>query len=68
MMASVIYSAREAVEKPASLVKKILSLVNQWLQNQRTRKQLADLPEYLLNDIGITKEKANQEVRRNFWD
>ncbi len=68
MMASVIYSAREAVGKPTSLVKKIFSLVNQWVQNQRTRKQLADMPEHLLDDIGITKEQANQEVSRHFWD
>ncbi|KGY12574.1 hypothetical protein NM22_10400 [Vibrio tubiashii] len=48
--------------------KKILTLVNRWWRNYRTRKQLKDLPAHLLNDIGLTKEQAHQESMRHFWD
>jgi len=48
--------------------KKFLTLVKRWWRNYRTRKQLKDLPTHLLDDIGLTKEQAHQEIRRHFWD
>lgn len=48
--------------------KKILTLVQCWWRNYRTRKQLKDLPDHLLNDIGLTTEQAHQESMRHFWD
>jgi uncharacterized protein YjiS (DUF1127 family) len=68
MATSAIYSARVAVKKPTSLIKKAFSLIKRWFQNYRTRRKLAEIPEHLLDDIGITKEQANKEIRRPFWD
>ncbi len=35
---------------------------------QRTRKELLNLSESQLNDIGRTKEQAQKEANRDFWD
>ncbi len=33
----------------------------------KTRKQLLELPDYLLKDIGLDRHIANQEARKAFW-
>ncbi|WP_038175028.1 DUF1127 domain-containing protein [Vibrio pacinii] len=48
--------------------KKILTNVSQWWRNYRTRKDLANLSEHLLEDIGVGREQARQESIRHFWD
>lgn len=48
--------------------KKILTLLKRWWRNHRTRKQLKDLPDHLLDDLGLTKEQSYQESVRSFWD
>ncbi|MCG9785947.1 DUF1127 domain-containing protein [Vibrio barjaei] len=50
-----------------SLTKLILTYVRQWRQNQRTRKVLSEMPDHLLEDIGVTRDQANRESRRPFW-
>ena len=35
---------------------------------QRTRKELLDLSEEQLKDIGISKAQALKEANRGFWD
>ena len=37
-----------------------------WRRNRRTRRQLSDLPPWLLNDVGITPRQAREEARRMF--
>lgn len=39
-----------------------------WRQAARTRKQLADLPDNALADIGLTRDMALREAGRPFWD
>lgn len=34
----------------------------------RQRRALADLPDHLLRDIGVTREQATREASRPFWD
>lgn len=38
------------------------------LTMQRTRTHLAELPDYLLEDIGITRDEAHDEASRHAWD
>ncbi|MDW6001685.1 DUF1127 domain-containing protein [Vibrio mangrovi] len=49
-------------------VKNIYSLIKQWRQNAKTRRQLSELPEHLLEDIGVTPEEAHKESQKYFWD
>ena len=39
-----------------------------WWRNARTRRQLADLPPHLLHDIGVSRDEAEREAARAFWD
>ncbi|KAB0290480.1 DUF1127 domain-containing protein [Vibrio fortis] len=51
-----------------SMIKKFYFKVQQFRQNSKTRKHLADLPDHLLNDIGLTHTEAQQEARKAFWE
>lgn len=39
-----------------------------WYRTRRTRRQLADLSDHALQDLGLTREAALQEALRPFWD
>ncbi len=39
-----------------------------WRHAARTRKQLAELPDNALADIGLTRDMALREAERPFWD
>jgi uncharacterized protein YjiS (DUF1127 family) len=45
----------------------IPSVVNGWINRYRARKQLANLPEYLLKDIGLNKHDVEAEINKPFW-
>lgn len=51
-----------------SVVKLILTKVNEWRRNSVTRKELEHLSEHMLNDIGLTRSEADRESARYFWD
>ncbi|MEZ8377230.1 DUF1127 domain-containing protein [Vibrio splendidus] len=53
---------------PSLSVKKFYSKFRLYLQNRRTRKHLAELSDHLLEDVGITRGQANEEVRKAFWE
>ena len=46
----------------------ILRSMGNMLAITRQRKALADLPEHLLNDIGVTAQEAVEEAGRPAWD
>ena len=45
----------------------VLKTLQVWHQRRVTRRQLSQLPDYLLRDIGITRADAEQEVNKTFW-
>ncbi|MEZ8734536.1 DUF1127 domain-containing protein [Vibrio sp. 10N.286.49.E11] len=49
-------------------IKKFYSKFRIYLQNRRTRKHLAELSDHLLEDVGITREQANEEMKKSFWE
>ncbi|WP_210472455.1 DUF1127 domain-containing protein [Vibrio crassostreae] len=49
-------------------IKKFYSKLGMYFQNRRTRKQLSELPEYLLRDVGITQEQVDKELMKSFWE
>ena len=42
-------------------------VVTKWSTRARTRKHLADLPDYILRDIGVTLSQAQSEIDKPFW-
>ncbi|RQW64443.1 DUF1127 domain-containing protein [Vibrio viridaestus] len=47
--------------------KKFLSTLIKWYRNAKTRHHLEDLPDYLLDDIGVSRQDAKQEINKPFW-
>lgn len=46
---------------------KLACIIKQWQQNYRTRKALVELSDEQLKDIGISRGRACEEVRKPFW-
>ena len=66
MSLSINHSASRAVRSGMNL--NILRSMGNMLAITRQRKALADLPEHLLNDIGVTAQEAVEEAGRPAWD
>jgi uncharacterized protein YjiS (DUF1127 family) len=45
----------------------VSSLLARWLDASRSRQTLDDLDEHMLRDIGITRDEAQREARKFFW-
>lgn len=45
-----------------------VKMVDQWLHRKHQRQRLMDLPDYLLDDIGLTRNQVRREYNRPFWD
>ncbi len=61
------YQCQSHDTPPPSLGKKILLIFKRWHHNHSSRYVLKDLPDHLLDDIGMNKEEAEQESRKPFW-
>lgn len=46
---------------------KLNSIMNVWIKRQQQRKQLAQLEQHLLKDVGLTDEQVQREVSKPFW-
>ena len=51
----------------ATRVYQFAARVRRQLERHRTRRQLLDLDDHLLDDIGLTREQAEEAGRRPFW-
>jgi len=47
---------------------RIRMTVQRWLETSRGRRELRNLSEHILKDIGISSADAEREARRPFWD
>lgn len=45
----------------------LLATLGLWLHRSRSRRQLSELPAYLLKDIGLNEAERYQEVSKPFW-
>lgn len=46
---------------------RIFELMSIWNERARQRRELMEIPEYLLRDMGITAEDVYREIRKPFW-
>jgi len=51
-----------------SSVDRVLAEVSCWIEVAKQRRELMDLDDRMLKDIGINRAKANSEGHRHFWD
>lgn len=67
-MSSINYSSRDLVHTERHTTQPgLLATLGLWLQRSRTRRQLSELPTYLLKDIGLNEAERYQEVSKPFW-
>jgi len=45
----------------------IATQLQQWLQRSRTRREITELDDHLLRDIGLTRSDVMAESRKHFW-
>ena len=55
------------VEALKHLLNKASVMFNAWHERHRTRQQLAEMPTYLLRDIGLTEVDRQRELNKRFW-
>lgn len=50
-----------------SMLRRILTAWAERAQRRNELRELLDVPEYLLKDMGITREEIYREYRKPFW-
>ena len=50
-----------------SVSEQIHDLLRTWFERDRQRRQLAELSDHLLRDIGVTRAEAMREAAKPFW-
>ncbi|ABC32778.1 uncharacterized conserved small protein [Hahella chejuensis KCTC 2396] len=53
--------------EPLDFLTRLRSLTQQWRKQARTRRELANLNDHLLKDLGITEGDRRQEASKPFW-
>ena len=51
----------------AAVALKVVVAIAKWEAHARTRTHLKHLDDHLLRDIGVTRDAANTEAARSFW-
>ena len=49
------------------LLKRTAASVSNWAENARTRRQLAELTDQQLADIGVSRSERMEELDKPFW-
>ncbi len=53
--------------QPARRRTGLLKMVADRLALYKERRNLADLPDYMLDDIGVSRTEAEEEARKEIW-
>ncbi|MDA7427003.1 DUF1127 domain-containing protein [Primorskyibacter aestuariivivens] len=61
------YLANRPLTPFSSAALKIVVTLVKWEHMRRTRNSLQHLDDHLLDDIGVTREMADHEAARPFW-
>lgn len=60
-------SVRAAVVVPGGRLAQAYDQVLSWLERARQRRQLAELGDHMLKDIGLTRADVEAETSKPFW-
>jgi len=61
------FQGRVAHPPQAPLHERVLTVLRTWVSRSRSREQLRELDQRLLQDIGVRHEDALLEARKPFW-
>jgi len=54
-------------ERPHRAMARPLEALRLWHERTQRRRELLDLPDYLLRDMGVAREELYREIRKPFW-
>lgn len=66
-VSSLTYLQNRPLTPAANFAVKLAVVLVKWAERHATRKALYRLDDYLLDDIGVSREDARKEVARPFW-
>ena len=55
------------LDLPGKFLAAAFATVGQWMRNAHERAQLADLDDYMLADIGLTRRDVERLTSQPFW-
>jgi uncharacterized protein YjiS (DUF1127 family) len=64
---SLDHSTGAAVHASGSFLSRCIETLHVWQERSQARKELAQLPERMLCDIGMTPGDALDEINKPFW-
>lgn len=59
--------ARAGDRQPGATAKIWLGIISEWYERHSQRRQLLQLDDHLLTDVGLTRAEAAAEARKPFW-
>jgi len=68
MQSTTATAARVSPRQPRRLVAPLLAWCGRAVERQRQRRDLAQLSDASLADLGLSRAEALAEARRPFWD
>jgi uncharacterized protein YjiS (DUF1127 family) len=66
-MSALHLTERAVSSRTAGISAGLFSLIGEWLHRIESRRELADLGDRALRDIGITRVDAMREAEKPFW-
>ncbi len=66
-MTTLILDLKRETASLAHKLQDISARLQLWMDRHQQRKQLAQLPGHLLNDMGLDTERVAEEIRKPFW-
>jgi len=72
---SQIAISHDAITSPSSVpthgryvgFSRALKTVGRWIERSRQRRKLADLEDWQLKDLGLSRAQVNREIAKAFW-
>lgn len=60
-------ASSSASPRRGSLLVRIVDRLLLWQERAQARRHLAEMPDYILHDIGVTRAGAEEEAKKPFW-
>ena len=60
-------TAQNTLPVTAEIALRVAVVLARWSERARTRRQLNELDDHLLRDVGLDRRTAQHEARRMFW-
>jgi uncharacterized protein YjiS (DUF1127 family) len=56
-----------ALPRPAAPPRPVMAVLRRWWRHALTRRDLSEVPDHILRDIGVSPAEARHEARLPFW-